>query len=85
MLRANVGDHNQVGKFEALRYLEPILYLFETHRRSERAEGFAHLDHRVDAITHLRMAGIGQVQPATSDDGSDLGAALWSETYYGRR
>src|SRR5262249_36429474 len=40
--------------------LEPAMNFFERHSRRKRTKRLTHLDHRIDTITHLRMARIGK-------------------------
>src|SRR5262249_59637678 len=49
-----------VRKFGLWLDLEPAMNFFKRHGRRKRTKRLTHLDHRIDTITHLRMARIGQ-------------------------
>src|SRR5262245_11729181 len=60
MLLADIHDHTHVRKFGSWLDLEPAMNFFKRHSRRKRTKCLTHLDHRIDTITHLRMARIGQ-------------------------
>ncbi len=75
MLGANVGGHDHVGKLETARDFEPVLNLLEADGGREWAEGFAHFDHRVDAVAHFGVAGIGEDAAMAEGARAELHAA----------
>ena len=60
MLGSDIHGRDHVRKFSAVRDVEPFIDFSQGDRGRERTEGFAHFDHRVDAIAHFGMARVGQ-------------------------